>query len=202
MVHARVFGMVLQVVQHPRKRGALEVGALLVGHERRDQLAALEHEFFHPQQLGDPAQADGAQQLLRFLRQGPEPVLQPVAEALHFLRVGQVVQLAVQRNPFWDVAHVVVWNEQRQVRLQRGFFHVLPALRLLGLHQVFELLLFQFLHRFCEDALVHVEAQIVDEPALFRPEQVARPADVQVAHGNLHARPEVGELFERLQSLA
>ena len=202
LVHAGVLGVVLKVVEHACKRGALVVGAVFVGHEGGDEFPALQHEFFHAEQLGHPPQADRSKQFLGLLRKRPKPVFEAVTEALKFPGVVQVVELAVQRNPLRNVAHVVVGDEQAEVGFQHSLFDVLAGLGLLVLHEVFELFFLQFLHRLGQDALVHVEAQIVDEPALFRAEEVSRAADVEVAHGDLHAGAEVRELLEGLESFA
>ena len=61
----------------------------------------------------------------------------------------------------------MVWDEQAQVGFEDGFFHVLTRCGLFGLHQVFELFFFQLFHGFSKDALIHVKAQVVDEPTLF-----------------------------------
>ena len=58
-------------------------------------------------------------------------------------------------------------------------------------NQSLELFFLELFHGFRQDALVHVEAQVVDEATLLGPKQVAGAPNVQVAHGDLHARAEV-----------
>ena len=48
---------------------------------------------------------------------------------------------------------------------------------------------------------VHVEADRGDVTGLLGAEQVPGAADLEVAHGDLEPRPEVGELADRLESL-
>ncbi|MEZ4808218.1 MAG: hypothetical protein R2815_12215 [Flavobacteriales bacterium] len=50
--------------------------------------------------------------------------------------------------------------------------------------------------------MVGLEADVVDEAALFRAEQVARATDVEVLHGDVDAAAEVAELLDGLQALA
>ena len=62
----------------------------------------------------------------------------------------------------------MVGDEQGQVRFQRRFLDVQSRLVLFFDHEVVELLFLQFFDGLGKDALVHVEAEVVDEPALFR----------------------------------
>ena len=59
--------------------------------------------------------------------------------------------------------------------------------------------LLELLHGFGEDSLVQ---PIRDKTALLAPEEVARTADVEVAHGDLDAAAEVAELLNRLEAFA
>ena len=63
--------MVFEVVENARKRWALEEWAVLVGDESGDHLPAFEHDFFHPQVLGQPPQSNGFDEVFRFLSKGP-----------------------------------------------------------------------------------------------------------------------------------
>ncbi len=57
------------------------------------------------------------------------------------------------------------------------------------------------LDRLGDELAVQVEADRGDVPALRAAEQVARTADLEVAHRELEARAEVGELADRLEPL-
>jgi hypothetical protein len=68
--------------------------------------------------------------------------------------------------------------------------------------EVLEVLVLQFAHGFFEDLVVGLEADVVDEAALFRAEQVARATDVEVLHGDVDAAAQVAELLDGLQAFA
>ena len=70
------------------------------------------------------------------------------------------------------------------------------------LEEFLEVLVLQFAHGFFEDLVVGLEADVVDEAALFRAEQIARTTDVEVLHGDVDAAAEVAELFDGLQAFA
>ncbi len=183
--------MVLEVFQHTRKSGALEVGTFFVRDKGCNELAAFQDEFFHAQQLRDPTKPDGPKQFFGGIRQGPKPILQAVPEPLHVLCVMQVVQLAVEGDPFGNVTDVMVRNQKRQVSFQHGLFDKTSRFDLVGFHQVLELFLLQFFDGFCQNPLVHVKPEVVDEPALLGTEKVSGAPNVQIPHGNLHARTQV-----------
>ena len=66
--------------------------------------------------------------------------------------------------------------------------------------EVGELFVLQFRHSLGENLLIGFISQISNEAALFRTKQVARAADVEVLHGDVDARAEVGVVFNCLQS--
>lgn len=59
-----------------------------------------------------------------------------------------------------------------------------------------KLLFAQFGHRFREDFLVGLKADIGDKSALLTTQQIARPTDIEVLHRNIEAGPQVGKLLD------
>ena len=69
------------------------------------------------------------------------------------------------------------------------------------LQNFFELLLLQLGYRFLKYFRVHVESHIFNKSALLAAQEIARASDLEVLHGYLKARSEVGELGDRLEPL-
>ena len=65
-----------------------------------------------------------------------------------------------------------------------------------------KLIVLQFRHGLGQHFLVRFVTQVGHKSALLRAEQVARPTDVEVLHGDVDARPEVGKIFDGLQPAA
>ena len=59
----------------------------------------------------------------------------------------------------------------------------------------------QIAHRLLQQLAVQLVADRRDVAGLLRPEDVARAADLQVAHGDLEARARARELLDRLEPL-
>jgi hypothetical protein len=70
------------------------------------------------------------------------------------------------------------------------------------LEEFLEVFVLQFAYGLFQDLVVGLEADVVDEAALFRAEQVARATDVQVLHGDVDAAAQVAELLDGLQAFA
>ena len=58
----------------------------------------------------------------------------------------------------------------------------------------------QFKHRFFENFLIRLIAEVGNKAALLGPEQVSGAADVEVLHGDMYAAAEVGEALNGLQT--
>src|SRR5204863_7898704 len=56
-------------------------------------------------------------------------------------------------------------------------------------------------HGLLEELGVELETDRRDVPVLLRAEDVPRPADLEVVHGDLEARPELARLAHRLNAL-
>ena len=58
----------------------------------------------------------------------------------------------------------------------------------------------QFGHRLVHNLLVGLETDVGDEPALLGAQQVARAANVEVLHGDVEPRTQVGKLLDGPQT--
>ena len=65
-----------------------------------------------------------------------------------------------------------------------------------------KLLVLELVDGLLEDLLVHLKTDVRDEATLLSAEQVACPADVKVAHGDVHAAAELAELLHGLKAFA
>ena len=68
--------------------------------------------------------------------------------------------------------------------------------------QIFELGFLQLRNGFCQNLLVGIEAQVVDEAALVCAQQVPSAPDFQVPKGYFETAAQVRELLQRLQTFA
>ena len=60
----------------------------------------------------------------------------------------------------------------------------------------------KFAHRLIKNLLICLVSQVGDETALFGAKQIAGATDIEVLHGDVDARAQVGEVFESLKSAA
>ena len=60
----------------------------------------------------------------------------------------------------------------------------------------------QFLHRLGQNLLIRFKAHVGNETALFRAQQVAGAADIQILHRDIEAAAQVGEFLDGLQATA
>ena len=115
-----------------------------------------------------------------------------------------VVKFAVKQHAFAAARHVQVGQVHLQVALYGAVFHelvacnVAPSGNLLLVHLA-ELVVLQLRHRLVQDFLVSLVAKVFHESALLRSEQIARPADVKVLHGEVKSATKFGESLKRFE---
>ena len=119
----------------------------------------------------------------------PEAVHQLLFHFVHLGDLGAARQLLVQGHALEAVLDVFLGHEGVLGELD---FRVEGRQDLGPLH---------LLHGLAQHAVVGLEAHRRDVPALLQPQDVAGPADLQVAHGDLEAAAQVGELLQGIQAL-
>ncbi len=131
-----------------------------------------------------------AQQPFDRLRDGTKAVTQFLAEVFKPLQPANARQAAINFNLLFLARHIITRQNSRPGQID-GHFEV----RLDG-HVL------QAAHRIFQKMAIQLVADGSNMPALLNAENIAGPPDFQVAHGNLEARPELGELFNRLEATA
>ena len=189
-------------VQDTLEADATVIVAALFVVEDANELAAFQHQLAETHHLGHPPQADRLEQIGGLLWKGTEAVYQPGFVGLQSLLIGHLIELTIQGNALGDVRDVVVGQQQGEVRLEHRLLDVMLARIGLFLGELGELFILQFVDGLLEDFLVHLESDVRDESTLLATEQVARPADVEVTHGDVHAASEFAELLHGLKAFA
>ena len=101
-----------------------------------------------------------------------------------------------------DAAYVSVGDEHLHIGIDLHVAHEYFLLLQVFFENVFELAFLQLGDRFLKDFLVSFVADVGDEAALLAAQQVARPANVEVFHGDVEAATQVAELFDGAHALA
>ena len=182
---------------------ALEISTLLVLHEIKHHAPGLEEYLFCTEALAETTERHYTNQFLALLRNLSETVFHTQAECLHVFIALQTVQFAIEEHALATAGYIIVGKRHLQIALQRALVHkvltaqVVPLPNFLGI-EVAELIILQFLHGLGQDFLIGFISQIGDETALLGPQQVARPTDVQVLHGDVDTRTEGAEILDGL----
>ena len=66
--------------------------------------------------------------------------------------------------------------------------------------RILVLVLLQLLNGFVQDAMIGLVTNVGNKSTLLGPQQIARPTYIEVAHGNIKAASQVGELLNGLQA--
>ena len=185
----------------------LEEGRVVVLDEIEAHAAVLEHHSFGTEIFAQATQTHHADEFLSRLGDWTEAVLQATSESLDGVLRLQSVELAIEEHALGSARHIRLGQRHRHIALELTFVDESFARRhlarghLLGI-QFLELVVLQFLDGLGEYLLVGLIAQVGDETALLGTQQVARAAYVEVLHGDVNARTEVGEVLYGLQATA
>ena len=179
--------------QHLTKRFRLIVGGIVVRNEIGKGPFVFQYQLFDAQAFGQTTQTNDAYQLFSLLGNATETVFEAGNECLDFALFLHAVQFAVKRDALGVIRDVLIREEQFHIRLNHrvGDKETFLAVALLfGFHlliEVAELFVFKLRNCLLKDFLVRFISQISDEAALFSPEHISCPADVEVLHGDVDA---------------
>ena len=181
--------ILLQISQDASESRRLIVGRVFRRHEKHCHVPLLQHDFLNAETAGKPAQRDHKNQLARLVGNSSETVFKPLAEGIDILLPLHVVEFLVQEYALALLRHVGCRKEDFEVALDGavvGIFGVGGVLMLVG-EGVGKFLRLQFKHRFFENFLIRLIAEVGDKAALLGSEQVSGAADVEVLHGDMYA---------------
>ena len=178
--------------------GELQEGRFGIADKIGGEPFVAQHQLFKSQFARHPAQSDGMEQGFRLGRQFAKAVGHPLPELQQVFLGFNRVKFLVQIQPFGDVGDVIIGDQDLQVGFDDAFTHI--GFRRVGRQLFGEIVLPEFKQRLIQDLLVHFEPDFRDKTALLGTQDVARPPDIEIAHGNIESAPQVGELLDGPQS--
>ena len=177
----------------------LVVGYVVARHEVQVHLALLKHYFLYAECPCYAAQRHHENQFHRLVRDFAETVLYALAERFHVFLPLHIVEFLIQQYAFAFLRNECGREQYFEVALDCAVRCIRLVILLLVGESLGEFLRFQFQHGFFQNLLVGLVAEVGDESALLRAEQVARAAYVEVLHRYVDSAAEVGEAFYGLK---